>query len=135
MKNLLFTYILLIISNIALFSQGIEIKDITCEEAVELIKANQGNSNFIILDTRTEEMFNKSHLKNAIVYDVYNEGFNKYLETLDKSKIYLIYCTSGVRSAEAVEKMKEKGFGKIYHMFEGISTWRIKNFETISVSK
>lgn len=131
-KLIIPVFIYIIINSSAIYSQNAEYKDVNCEETSKLIQENQNNPKFCILDVRTEDMYKESHIKNALVSDVYDDNFDKFLENLDKSKTYLIYCTSGVRSKEACDKMIAKGFGSIYHMYEGISEWRVKGFDTIN---
>lgn len=52
------------------------------------------------------------------------EDFKKQVETLDKTKTYLLYCRSGKRSKEGMALMKESGFTKLYDLEDGFSNWR-----------
>lgn len=125
--------IAVIFSSFPAKSQEEGFEDITCEQAKTLIEKNEKNNEFVILDTRPKEMFNKGHLKYAIYYDVYAEGFGTWLDSLDKNKTYLVYCNAGIRSREACTIMHDKGFKTLYHMYEGIITWSgEKGYETIS---
>lgn len=108
------------------------IKDISCEQAREVIQDRRQDPNFIILDFRTKEMFEAAHIEGAVVHDVFSPDIDTWLESLDKNKVYLIYCTLGQRSGIALEKMKETGFVNILHMHEGISRWRQLGYETVS---
>ena len=69
----------------------------------EIIEKN----NYIIVDVRTEEEYNESHIKNAIniPYDTINENTE-----LDKTKTILVYCKSGVRSNKAYNTLKKFGY-------------------------
>ncbi len=46
------------------------------------------------------------------------------IETLDKSKTYMLYCRSGNRSGQAMDSMKYKGFTKIYNMQSGFNQYQ-----------
>ncbi len=73
---------------------------------------------------RTTEEFSKGHLKNALNYDWNGNDFNRQIATLDKSKPVFVYCLSGGRSAQAIQKMRSEGFKEIYEMDGGIMKWR-----------
>ena len=108
------------------------IENISCEQAREIIQDRRQDPNFIILDFRTNEMFDESHIAGAIRHDVFLPDIDDWLKALDREKTYLIYCTLGHRSGIALEKMKEMGFVNILHMHEGISRWKRLGYETVS---
>lgn len=95
---------------------------ITPQQARELISENKNNPNFIVIDFRTLNEFSTGHLQNAVCVDFNSDNFREDLDKLDKSKVYLIYCRSGYRSALALEMMQEMGFVKIYDL-GGITDW------------
>jgi rhodanese-related sulfurtransferase len=109
--------------------------NVTCEQAFELIKAHEGDTNFVIIDFRPVEKYKNAYLENAIFYDVFSDSVDVWLETLDKNKIYLIYCTVGHRSGIALEKMRAMGFGEVYHMYEGIRVWKVQGYKTLSLEE
>jgi rhodanese-related sulfurtransferase len=108
------------------------IENISCEQAREVIQDRRRDPNFVILDFRTKEMFEAAHIEGAVVHDVFSPDIDAWLESQDKNKVYLIYCTLGHRSGIALEKMKEMAFVNILHMHEGISRWRQLGYETVS---
>lgn len=67
----------------------------------------------MILDVRTIREFNKDHLKNAINIPVGN--LKKDTNLLDKNKAIVTYCSHGIRSYNAVNILKNKGFEKVYN--------------------
>lgn len=77
----------------------------------------------IIVDVRTAEEFSGSHLKNAINIPV-DEIETRFAEevTNDKSKRIFVYCKSGVRAINAMEKLKELGYAKVFSI-GGIKDW------------
>lgn len=79
----------------------------------------------VLLDVRTEEEFKEGHLEGAMQYDYYEtESFKSYLEGLDKSKTYMIYCRSGGRSGTTLDMMAQMGFDKVYNLDGGINAWK-----------
>lgn len=68
------------------------------------------SGNYIILDVRTNEEYNVGHVKGSlnIPYDEIDENIN-----LDKNKVILVYCRSGVRSKKAFSALKSLGYNVI----------------------
>ncbi len=80
--------------------------------------------NTAVIDVRTAEEFASGHIPAAQNIDVQQENFTSQIQSLDKSKTYLLYCRSGKRSAKALNLMKENGFDKVYHLEGGITAWK-----------
>jgi rhodanese-related sulfurtransferase len=111
--------------------QLVEVTNITPAEAKQLIDANQGNGNFVILDVRTPAEFNSGHIEDAINIDFNAGDFQSQVNMLDIRNIYLVYCRSGNRSAQAASIMVNLGFQQLYNMLGGISQWQAGGFEII----
>lgn len=97
--------------------------NLTTDAASQLIKNNEGNTSFIVLDVRTPEEFTQGHIKNSQNIDFYNSNFSQEISKLEKKNLYLVYCRSGRRSAGAAEQMKALGFEKVANMLGGITKW------------
>ena len=91
--------------------------------ALELIKKNQKNPDFVIIDLRPRNQWERQRIENSINIDFSKEDFLDYLRAADKSKIYLIHCQKGVRGAKALPIMREQGFKYIYHLQGGLNNW------------
>ncbi len=100
-----------------------EIHHISAMEANALIKKNTGNATLVVLDVRTPREFNQGHIAGAKLLDYHSSDFIKSLDALDKSKTYLVYCTTGYRSSRTLNLVQNKGFKKIYHLQRGIVEW------------
>lgn len=82
------------------------------------------SKNYTLLDIRTIDEFNAGHIKGAKEIDYYQtQTFSDYLNTLDKSKKYLIYCHTGRRSGLALEIFKQKGFKNVSDLAGGYNAW------------
>lgn len=70
------------------------------------------DNNYIIIDVRTKEEYDESHLVDAIniPYDEIDETTN-----IDESKTILVYCKSGNRSGIAYNTLKDLGY-KVYDL-------------------
>ena len=73
-------------------------------------EANTTYDRAIILDVRTPEEFAAGHLDGAVLVDIKDSSFDAKIAALDPSVPYVVYCRSGNRSAQAVERMKAVGF-------------------------
>ena len=93
--------------------------NITAQEAKEMMDSREG---YIILDTRTQEEYNESHIPGAILipYDEILEKAESMLK--DKDQLILVYCRSGRRSKLAAADLQKLGYTNIYE-FGGIIDW------------
>src|SRR6185295_11633470 len=79
--------------------------------------------NTVILDVRTPEKFERGHIPHATLINLRDQNFSQQLDSLDKSKTYLVYCGSGSRSSKASGLLRKKGFTSIYNLEDGFSQW------------
>jgi rhodanese-related sulfurtransferase len=98
-------------------------KDVSIQEAAQLIANNQNNPDFTILDVRTPQEFNDGHIEGALNLDFYAAAFKDELDKLDKGKTYFVYCRTGNRSGQAVAIMQASGFREAYNLSGGITDW------------
>ncbi len=88
------------------------------EEFKELIE--QGHP---IIDVRRPDEFSQGSTPNAINFNVLDSNFIRQIDTLDKTKLYLIHCRSGNRSKKAADIMMDLGFEKVYDLQGGYLNW------------
>ena len=102
-----------------LFSQGYT--NLSPQQFEESINKSDKH---ILLDVRTPEEFQQSHLNAAINVNV-RDQFTANIESLkiDKNAPVYVYCLSGGRSASASAQLAAAGFTQVYNMSGGISTW------------
>ncbi len=92
-------------------------KKITAKEAEELMKGD-----VLILDVRTKEEYDEGHIPDAILLTD-SDIPSRASEVIDsKDQRLLVYCRSGVRSAEASQQLVELGYTDVYD-FGGIIDW------------
>jgi rhodanese-related sulfurtransferase len=101
---------------------------ISVTEANDLIQANAADSNFIVLDVRTQDEINSGVIAhedaNFDMLDFYHPEFKAQLAQLDKEMTYVVYCRSGNRSGQTLDMMTELGFSNVYDVEGGISAWK-----------
>lgn len=92
---------------------------ISAEEAKKIMDTEK---DFILLDVRSREEFETSHIPGAILIpdeEIYDRAER---ELPDKDQLILIYCRSGRRSKLAAEILVEIGYTNIKE-FGGINDW------------
>jgi rhodanese-related sulfurtransferase len=67
----------------------------------------------IILDVRSKSEFAGGHIKGSINIAV--DALNNNLNKLDKNKVVITCCASGMRSAAAKSILKSNGFKEVYN--------------------
>ena len=77
-------------------------------QAAELVSAGA-----VIIDVRTPEEFAAGHLDGALLIDIKNPSFDAEIAKLNAAASYIVYCRSGNRSAQAVDRMREIGIENI----------------------
>lgn len=94
-------------------------RQIDMEEAVTMMEEE---SDYIILDVRTQEEFEEKHIPGAV--NVPNETIDteEIPELPDKEQLILVYCRSGNRSKQASAKLVDLGYTNIVE-FGGIKDW------------
>ena len=105
--------------------------DIEPEEAFELIITNKNTDGFVILDVRTPEEYDETHIENSLNINYNSKNFKLEIEKLDKNKKYLVYCHSGRRSSNAIKTMEKSGFEDLKNISGGISKWKKNNLPLI----
>ena len=92
----------------------IEPGKVTCEQKDEILKYD---NNPVLIDVRTEEEYDESHLENAInipyeiIVDVVSKNNN-----IKKDTPIIVYCRSGARSAKAKESLINAGYTSVYDL-------------------
>lgn len=76
----------------------------------------------VMLDTRSKEEFEVSHLQNAY-WIGYKSFDDKNVNDFDKNSVIIVYCSVGVRSEKIGEKLTEIGFQNIRNLYGGIFKW------------
>ena len=88
-------------------------------------------TDYIILDVRTQEEYETAHIPGAICIPNETIGTEDIPELPDKEQLILVYCRSGNRSKQASEKLAKQGYTNIVEL-GGINSW---TGETVSGSE
>ena len=94
-------------------------EQITPQQAKEIMDTE---TDYIIIDARTEEEYAEGHIEGAILIPEYEIKDRAEKELPDKDALILVYCRSGRRSKIASEELVKLGYTNIKE-FGGIIDW------------
>ena len=81
------------------------------------------NESAILLDVRTLEEYNEQHIEGAVVLPLDELDEESILNVSDsKEQVIIVYCQSGKRSHEALQKLKDLGYENVYDL-GAMSNW------------
>ena len=91
-------------------------------------------SSIIIVDVRTVQEYELSHIRDAIHINYFAKDFWEEVEQLDKTKDILVYCRTGRRSIRACTLMKNGGFdnNKVFNLEGGFTEWQVNYPDAVS---
>lgn len=91
--------------------------------SVEEFARMAGDKGNVILDVRTPAEFASGHIPGALNLDVTASDFQAKAAQLDRSKVYLVHCASGGRSARACTQLSRLDFPNLYNLPGGFQAW------------
>ena len=94
-------------------------RQVSAADAAALMESE---SDYIILDVRTQAEYDQAHIPGAICIPNETIGAEEIPQTPDKAQLILVYCRSGNRSKQAAQKLAEQGYTNIVE-FGGILSW------------
>ena len=93
---------------------GSKYETITTNKALELI-----NDGAIVIDVRTNEEYAEGHIKGAV--NIPLDEIDKI--DYDKEDTLIIYCATGIRSQNAINKLVDMGYTSLYNLDGGLLNW------------
>ena len=89
------------------------------------------DSEYILIDVRTQDEFDSGHINSAINLDFYSNTFKNDILSLSKNETIVLYCRTNNRSSKTANILKENGFKEISVLEGGITEW-VKNGNDIN---
>ena len=96
------------------------------EDAVSYMEAKEKiiNDGAILLDVRSEEEYNDKHIDGASLLPLDKIDSDSIAAIVnDKNSPIIVYCKSGNRSHQALLKLQELGYSKVYDL-GAMSNWK-----------
>ena len=119
MRKQIYALLLALVLLLTACAQAASYEQITQEEAKQIMDTTNG---YILLDTRTQEEYDQSHIPGALLIPHTEIAQRAADELPDKDQVILVYCRSGNRSKQASEVLAELGYTNVKE-FGGINTW------------
>ena len=121
MKSAIVSILLMIalLSGCASPSKDVTYKQVASDTALEMMSEE---SDYIILDVRTQAEYDEGHIPDAICIPNETIGNEQPDQLQDKSQLIFVYCRSGNRSKQAAQKLSEMGYTNIIEI-GGINDW------------
>lgn len=94
----------------------------------EIKKALDLHENFMLLDVRTPQEYEKGHIAASILLPLDNVSAKVTALIPDKTQKVYVYCLSGSRSGQAVKTMIDLGYTNVHSMSHGLLAWRAKQY-------
>ena len=89
------------------------------------------DSDYTLIDVRTQDEFDLGHIDGAINLDFYSETFQNDILSLPKNETIVLYCRTNNRSSKTANILKQNGFKEISVLEGGITEW-VKNGNDIN---
>jgi rhodanese-related sulfurtransferase len=107
------------------------------EHTVPLISSDdlamklENRSSLQILDIRSPEEYQVSHIKDAALIDY--DNFEKAdVQNISLDKEIIVYCSVGYRSEKIGEELLELGYTNVKNLYGGIFQWKNDGFEVVN---
>ena len=94
-------------------------RQLTMQEAIDMMALE---SDYIILDVRTQAEYETGHIPGAICIPNETIGTDKISGLPDQNQLIFVYCRSGNRSKQAAGKLIRAGYANIVEI-GGIYAW------------
>ena len=88
---------------------------------IDVDKLHGSTDVYTILDARETDEFAVSHIPGAI-HVGYNHFKPSSIESLDKTRPVVVYCSIGYRSEKIAERLQQRGF-TVYNLYGSIFEW------------
>ena len=88
-----------------------------------------GEPALTIVDVRTRESFNTSHIRGSIPMPM-DEPANLTLASLESSRDIYVYGETDEQTAEVATKLRETGYQNVAELIGGLSAWKKAKYPT-----
>ena len=106
-----------------LFSFGARAESAEKIDYKKLVELLAGPSAPCLVDVRTQEEYASGHIPGALLLPVDQVKELAGVQLPDKERAVVVYCRSGIRSANAASELKKLGYRKIYD-FGAVGKWQ-----------
>ncbi len=99
-----------------------DVKQLQTTELQKLL-TSPGNEPAILIDARSKEEFQVSHISGAENLPYNSKDLLKHLKDIKPDSPIVVYCSVGYRSSILVKKLQNMGFTQAYNLEGSIFKW------------
>ena len=96
-----------------------DLPSISTEELAGIM--DSGEERILLLDSRTQQEYQVSHLDRALRIDPDTPEFGRGV--LESNAVIVVYCSVGYRSASVVEALLKAGHKEVFNLEGGLFQW------------
>ncbi len=100
------------------------ITEVTSSEFYENHMALLEEESTVLIDGRSQEMFEAGHIAGAIFIDAFQDGFLPQLSSYAGKTTIVVYCSSNRRTTVLINALKTFYTGHIVCICDGINGWK-----------
>ncbi len=109
------------------YSQLTVVEDVDSRAFNKLLIKQQ----YTVVDIRTDHEFKSGHIAGAKNINFYSFRFMNSMELIPKDVPIMIYCNTGYRSRIAANRLKKRGYVKVYNLENGIMEWDLVGYGVV----
>lgn len=87
----------------------------------------------VFLDAREPGEYLVSHLPGAIFLGFKNPDYQT-VAGLDRTTPLVVYCTVGYRSERVAEKLRDRGFARVYNLYGSLYAWKLAGLPLVDAA-
>lgn len=95
------------------------------------VKEVQEKKEVIFVDARELKEYKVSHIQDALFVG-YDDLDLSPMDSIDKGKEIIVYCSVGYRSEKVSEKLEKMGFKNVSNLYGGIFEWKNQGQEVVT---
>ena len=100
------------------FNRSMDKNDINKQELEKMVFKGA-----ILIDVRSPQEYEEGHLEGALLIPEYELVSRCRQELRNKEAIYIVYCSSGIRSKKAQRELEKLGYANVYNLYNGIQNY------------
>lgn len=94
--------------------------------AVEMKQRIKETPNIYLLDVRTLDEYVNKRIKNAHLIPI--DQIQNRVKEIPQDRPIIVYCESGVRSAQVANYLDRLGYKSVFNLNQGIMGWQVRGY-------
>lgn len=104
--------------------------EISAEDLRIMLEVEEGDDLPILVDVREDHEWSGGHLPDALHFRL--GGLEEHSTDIDRNRVVITYCHSGMRSIDGSYVLKRAGFPRVMSLAGGIVAWKEAGNEVVT---